>query len=190
MGVESGSQQVLDAMDKGLLISEVVEARQRLRRSWDPRLLLFAVWISRRGPGTIFSRPIASSRTTRPDDIGVSVSYPLPNTRFYEKVQAELGRKRNWTDSDDLCVMFKADYNDEFYHALRDALHAEVDSWHGQLSAPTQVTRLWQRVAELEPVSRNPDATRFSFGGNEIATARPSRSFCPFANCLHAAREA
>ena len=45
-------------------------------------------------------------------------------------MQAQLGSKRNWTDSDDLCVMFTAAYNDEFYHALRDALHAEVDSWH------------------------------------------------------------
>ena len=46
-------------------------------------------------------------RRTRPDDIGVSVSYPLPNTRFYERVRQQLGSKRNWRDSDDLSVIFK-----------------------------------------------------------------------------------
>ena len=41
-------------------------------------------------------------RDTRPDDIGVSVSYPLPGTKFFERVQAQLGDKTNWSDSEDL----------------------------------------------------------------------------------------
>jgi radical SAM superfamily enzyme YgiQ (UPF0313 family) len=99
-------------------------------------------------------------RETRPDDVGVSVSYPLPNTRFYERVQHQLGAKRNWRDSDDLCVTFTAAYKNEFYLALRDALHAEVDAWHAPLShAPAKIAGLWQRIGELEPVSRNPRPT-------------------------------
>ena len=47
-------------------------------------------------------------RDTRPDDIGVSFSYPLPGTAFFDRVQAQIGSKRNWTDSDDLCLMFTA----------------------------------------------------------------------------------
>ncbi len=72
---------------------------------------------------------IALVRRLRPDDIGISFSYPLPGTHFYERVQAQLGSKRNWTDSDDLCIMFKAAYKTDFYRAVREALHAEVDSW-------------------------------------------------------------
>ncbi len=56
--------------------------------------------------------------------------------------------------------MFTAEYNDTFYHAVRDALHAEVDSWRNQ-AAREQVASLWQRVTELEPISRNPSPTRF-----------------------------
>ncbi|MFN8394974.1 MAG: hypothetical protein U0176_10030 [Bacteroidia bacterium] len=52
---------------------------------------------------------------TMPDDIGVSVSYPLPGTGFYEKVKSELSQKANWTDSDDLDTMFKNKYSAEFY---------------------------------------------------------------------------
>ena len=37
---------------------------------------------------------IAMVWRTRPDDIGVSVSYPLPGTKFYQLVETQLGQKR------------------------------------------------------------------------------------------------
>jgi anaerobic magnesium-protoporphyrin IX monomethyl ester cyclase len=131
---------------------------------------------------------IALVRLTRPYDIGVSVSYPLPNTRFYQKVQAELGGKRNWTDSDDLCVMFTAEYQDAFYHAIRDALHAEVDSWRTP-DAGNQVERLWHRVSELEPQSRNASPTRFRIEGAEASTVEHSQ-LIPLCQISGATREA
>ncbi len=109
MGVESGSQKVLDAMDKGLLISEVIEARHRLGQAGIRACYFLQFGYPGEGWGEI-QQTIALVRATRPDDIGVSVSYPLPNTVFHRKVQSGLGRKRNWTDSDDLCVMFTAEY--------------------------------------------------------------------------------
>jgi anaerobic magnesium-protoporphyrin IX monomethyl ester cyclase len=160
MGVESGSQKVLDSMDKGLLISEVIEARHRLRQAGIRACYFLQFGYPGEGWREI-QQTIALVRTTRPDDIGVSVSYPLPNTVFHRKVQSELGRKRNWMDSDDLCVMFTAEYTDEFYHALRDALHREVDSWQSTSSGGDEVSELWQRVADMEPVSRNLNPTQF-----------------------------
>ena len=79
--------------------------------------------------GSELQETIEFVRENRPDDIGISFSYPLPGTAFYEKVRTQLGRKRNWSDSDDLCIMFKAAYTTDFYRAVRNALHAEVDSW-------------------------------------------------------------
>ena len=63
---------------------------------------------------------------TRPDDIGVSVAYPLPGTKFFELVKRELGAKRNWDDSDDLDMMFFGTYRSELYRSVRDLLHAQV----------------------------------------------------------------
>ena len=57
--------------------------------------------------------------------------------------------------------MFKAAYKTEFYRAVRDALHAEVDSWsESQMTAEsrTQIDSLWRLVDELEPVSRDTEA--------------------------------
>jgi radical SAM superfamily enzyme YgiQ (UPF0313 family) len=191
MGVESGSQKVLDAMDKGLLVAEIVAARKLLRKA-DIRACYFLQFGY---PGETWSdiqQTVSLVRGTRPDDIGVSLSYPLPNTPFYDKVQAELGRKRNWTDSDDLCVMFKAAYTDEFYHTLRDALHAEVDSWHEASSIAitrAEAANLWQRVIELEPLSRNANATSFYL--DEPQSGRSGESqFVPLRHLSVAVREA
>jgi anaerobic magnesium-protoporphyrin IX monomethyl ester cyclase len=59
-----------------------------------------------------------------------------------------------------LCVMFRAAYKDEFYIALRNALHAEVNSWKASDSSErVDAGFLWQQVFELEPKARNAEAT-------------------------------
>jgi anaerobic magnesium-protoporphyrin IX monomethyl ester cyclase len=56
--------------------------------------------------------------------------------------------------------MFRATYKDEFYKALRDALHAEVNSWRSDDSSEAvDAGLLWQQVLELEPKTRNDEAT-------------------------------
>lgn len=187
MGVESGSQAILDSMDKGLCVSEVVDARLRLRQAG-----IRACYFLQFGyPGETWrdiQQTIALVRLTRPHDVGISVSYPLPSTRFYDKVRAQLGSKRNWTDSDDLCVMFTAEYKDAFYHALRDALHAEVDSWR-IAAGHDRVSGLWKRVAELEGISRNASPTRFR--ADETPRRSKERSqFLPLGQIASAGKEA
>jgi hypothetical protein len=86
----------------------------------------------------------------------------LPGTEFYERVRAQIGAKSNWTDSDDLCVMFTAAYNNEFYLALRDALHAEVDSWKpGSAISAARIRATWEHLQQRESSARNSGATEF-----------------------------
>jgi radical SAM superfamily enzyme YgiQ (UPF0313 family) len=179
MGVESGSQAVLDAMEKGLKLNEVRSARRLLKEAG-----IRACFFLQFGyPGETWAElqeTITLVREMRPDDVGISFSYPLPGTAFYERVQAQLGQKRNWTDSDDLCIMFKAAYKTDFYRAVRDALHAEVDSWNeSEVTHETSalLEALWSTVDELEPVSRDPDAFSFQSDGSAFA----SSAFVPVA---------
>jgi radical SAM superfamily enzyme YgiQ (UPF0313 family) len=170
MGVESGSQAVLNGMDKGLKLASVSSARERLRKA-NIRTCYFLQFGYPGETWLELQQTIELVRETRPDDIGISFSYPLPGTAFYERVQAELGRKRNWNDSDDLCIMFKASHTTEFYRAVREALHAEVDSWQRRIEdgeAQMDVQALWQRVFELEPVSRNSGAYSLSGGASTL----------------------
>src|SRR5271156_2853541 len=193
MGVESGSQKVLDAMEKGLRVEQVIAARENLKREG----VLACYFLQLGYPGEQWveiQKTVALVRETRPDDVGVSFSYPLPNTRFHARVREQLGGKQNWSDSGDLCVMFKGAYKDEFYRDIRDALHAEVDSWQATDRSARDKNRLrdaWKRIALLEPVSRNPEAISFSDIANEVASGTSSNRsvFVPIHGLLASAGE-
>jgi radical SAM superfamily enzyme YgiQ (UPF0313 family) len=186
MGVESGSQKILDAMKKGLKLSAVYAARERLAAAGIRACYFLQFGYSGEGWAEIYET-VQLVRRTRPDDIGVSLSYPLPGTGFFERVQAQLGIKRNWTDSDDLCTIHTASYSDNFYHALRDALHAEVAAWHApsDSSSPSTCESLWSRVYELEPVCRNRNVLSLP---PESPHRSPQSTFLPLEGLFAAAR--
>jgi anaerobic magnesium-protoporphyrin IX monomethyl ester cyclase len=125
LGVESGSQTVLDAMDKGTDVRQIPVVRERLRRAG-----IRACYFLQLGyAGEAFPDIMATVqlvRDTLPDDIGVSVSYPLPGTRFHEMVKAQLGDQDHWHDSNDLAMMFQGTYQTPFYRHLHRLLHKEL----------------------------------------------------------------
>ncbi len=158
LGAESGSQKILDAMDKGTRVDQIAKARKNLRNEG-----IRACYFLQFGyPGETWEdiqKTIELVRETRPDDIGVSVSYPLPGTKFFERVHGELGQKSNWSDSEDLSMMFRGAYTDTFYRALHDYLHALADSWNSAKTSETgyqdRSRDLWSQVVALEKVCRN-----------------------------------
>ena len=125
MGAESGSQRILDAMEKGIRVEQIRQARENLRRH-GIRACMFLQFGYLGEEWQDIESTIRLVRDTKPDDIGVSVSYPMPNTRFHQIVKAQLGAKDNWSDSGDLATMFQGQLPAEFYRALADALHLEV----------------------------------------------------------------
>jgi len=146
LGVESGSQRILDAMDKGTRIDQIREATRTLRAHG-----IRACWFIQLGYlGEAWDdilRTRDAIRDEQPDDIGVSVSYPLPGTAFYERVKNLLGSKTNWAHSGDLDMMFPGTYRTEFYRAIRDLLHEEVRQ-------RTALEHRWAELAKWEPTAR------------------------------------
>jgi anaerobic magnesium-protoporphyrin IX monomethyl ester cyclase len=125
IGAESGSQRVLDAMNKGTTVAEILAARARLQAVG----IRVGFFIQLGYLGEELMDVLATRRlleTARPDDVGVSVSYPLPGTRFHELVKEQLRGKTHWQESDDLEMMFQGTYRSEFYRAVRDLLHDQV----------------------------------------------------------------
>jgi len=149
LGAESGSQKILDAMDKGTRVEQIAEATRRLQEAG-----IRACWFLQFGyPGETFDDVLATVRLVRehrPDDVGVSVSYPLPGTRFFAMVQAELGEKTRWQDSNDLAMMFQGTYQTPFYRKLRQLLHREVDLRNRQRREGDDG---WDPVAELDALA-------------------------------------
>lgn len=122
LGAESGSQKILDAMDKGITVDQIAESR-RMLGAHGIRTAFFLQFGYLGETQEDIEATFQMLARTMPDDIGVSVSYPLPGTRFYEKVQADLGSKTNWTDSDELALMFRNTHSPAYYKRLHRYVH-------------------------------------------------------------------
>jgi len=124
IGAESGSQKILDAMEKGTTVEQIRVANRRLKAAG----IEVGFFLQFGYPGETredVERTLELVRECRPDDIGVSVSYPLPGTRFYERIKRQLGEKRNWNDSADISMIYRGPYPTAFYQALYRVVHKE-----------------------------------------------------------------
>ena len=134
MGAESGSQKILDAMDKGTSVPQIYEARRLLGGVG----IDVAFFLQFGYPGETredIELTLKLVREALPDDIGISVSYPLPGTRFYERVRSQLGPRQNWIDSDDLAMLYHGPFPQAFYRQLHTVVHREF-----------RMRRAWQTI--------------------------------------------
>ncbi len=146
VGAESGSQKILDAMDKGTQLSQIHDAT-RLLKLKKVKVAFFIQFGYLGETKKDIAKTIAMIKELQPDNIGVSVSYPLPGTKFYEMVKDDLNLKSNWTDSDDLAMMFQGTFNTNYYKKLHRYVHKEY--------------RKSQAVANYKSFLRNPFSTSF-----------------------------
>jgi hypothetical protein len=124
-------------MEKGTRVEQIVEATRRLHAANIEVgfFLQFGYPVENRED---IERTLQMVRDCQPDDIGISVSYPLPGTKFYERVKSQLGEKQNWLDSNDLAMLYKGPYTTEFYRQLHTVVHKEF-----------RARRTWRELVSL-----------------------------------------
>jgi radical SAM superfamily enzyme YgiQ (UPF0313 family) len=141
IGAESGSQKILDAMEKGTTVEQIRGAAARLRAHGIE--VGFFLLFGYPGEGLAeIEQTLALVRECRPDDIGISVAYPMPGTPFHERVRAQIGPKQNWVDSNDLAMMYHGPFSTAFYRTLHRVVHKEF-----RLQHPTSRGTGWRQAA-------------------------------------------
>ena len=177
VGAESGSQKILDAMDKDTRVEDIYRAAERLHKVGIE--VCFFLQFGYPGEGwEDIQQTLTMIRECQPDDIGISVSYPLPGTKFYDNVKLQLGEKTNWVDSDDLAMLYKGPYIQEFYRVLHHRVHQEFrarQAWRNVAAAlkrpatlrpshlrqaasiPVNLTRLSKSTSKLRKLAQIPN---------------------------------
>ena len=154
MGAESGSQKILDAMDKGTRIEQIHEAARTLKEA-EIRVGFFLQFGYPGETRQDIEKTIQLVRDCDPDDIGISVSYPMPGTKFFEAVRDQMGQKQNWQDSNDLAMLYEGPFPTDFYRKLHSVVHKEFrarKAWKS-LKNGRDVARLGYNLLTL-PVAR------------------------------------
>ncbi len=160
LGAESGSQKILDAMEKGDKVEDIYRAAALLHENG----IQVGFFLQFGYPGEQWEdvqKTLKMVRECMPDDIGISVSYPLPGTIFFERVKLELGKKQNWVDSDDLAMLYRGPYLQEFYRVLHGRVHFEFrlrrawknHDWKGIVKTPYYLFGMTQTELRLRTMS-------------------------------------
>lgn len=150
VGAESGSQKILDAMDKGTTVQQIGDAT-RLLRKHGIRVGFFLQFGYLGETDADIDATLRMVEELQPDDIGISVSYPLPGTEFFDKVKDQLGGKQNWTDSDELALMFRNTHRPAFYKRLHRYVHKRFRR--------RQALNEWRNIVHA-PLRKRPDLRR------------------------------
>ncbi|HTE27806.1 B12-binding domain-containing radical SAM protein [Flavitalea sp.] len=152
MGAESGSQKILDAMDKGIQVNQIKVATELLKaNNIKPCFFIQFGYLGETRDDIDLT--IKMINRLLPHEIGISVSYPLPGTVFYEKVKTQLHKKSNWTDSDEMVLMFRNTYSPSYYKQLHRYVHKNyrkhlaIENLRALVKTPLRATRKMTRKA-------------------------------------------
>lgn len=189
VGVESGSQRMLDVMNRGTRLAEVERAAASLRAEG-----IRQFWFLMLGyPGETLEdieATLALFRRFSPEEYSVSIAVPVPGTRFYDSVKDRLrGPTSRAAGSGGRSLLYEAAYPESLYHweQARFGLEAAIRRAHGKVPPEMleEVTALVDRfhaavAAPLlgggrrgPPRSTSPSVQRWTAGSRR--PLRPSR---------------
>ncbi|HEY7392727.1 MAG TPA: radical SAM protein [Bryobacteraceae bacterium] len=125
IGSESGSQRILDAMDRGVTV-EQVRAAVELCRANGIQTGMFLMWGYDGEEIEDIEATIAHVKRCRPDVCLTTVSYPIKGTGYYKRVQERLVSVRAWSESTDREYRIRGRHSRRFYRHADDLLRSEL----------------------------------------------------------------
>ena len=100
IGSESGSQKILDAMQRGVTV-EQVRKRSRLCRAHGIQTGMFLMWGYEGEEPSDIEATVEHVKTCLPDVFLTTVSYPIKGTPYYDEVAPRLVGIGDWARSSD-----------------------------------------------------------------------------------------
>lgn len=174
LGAESGSQKVLDAMNKGAKVSQIYRAAEICKKLGVETYFFMMVGY----PGEEWEDLLLSVkllRETLPDTFSTTIAYPLPGTKFYEEVRDRLMFDGEWNlewdyTAENKLLFKRGRYNTTFYRWVARWFHKEWEDARLRAGAPASLREraevlagLWLTRAMVRALGRLPGAQMIRF---------------------------
>lgn len=152
IGSESGSQRVLDAMERGVKV-EQVRAAIALAKSRGIKAGMFLMW-GYEGEGIEdIEATVDHVKLSEPDVFLTTVSYPIKGTPYFEEVSPRLVNLKAWADGSDRDYQIRGRHSRRFYQFADQLLRSEVElsrmgaGANGNGVAAVSASELRQKIA-------------------------------------------
>ena len=125
IGSESGSQRILDAMERGVTVEEVQTAVGQLKQH-GIQTGMFLMWGYEGEDLSDIEATYRHVKDCKPDVFLTTVSYPIAGTPYYEDVASKLVQLGEWNVSTDRDVRIRGRHSRRFYKMADQLLRSET----------------------------------------------------------------
>lgn len=146
IGSESGSQRILNAMQRGVTV-EQVRAAVELAHDHDIQVGMFLMWGYEGEELEDIAATVEHVKLTNPDVFFTTVAYPIKGTPYFDRVRDRVQLMKAWADGSDRDYEILGRHGREFYRL--------ADRWlRNEVAAYREAARDSQRAAALESEAR------------------------------------
>ena len=149
IGSESGSQRILDSMQRGVRVEQVRQAVE-LCRNHGIQSGMFLMWGYEGEEISDVEATVDHVRRCRPDIFFTTVSYPIKGTPYYERVSQKLINLRPWQESTDRDLTIKGRHSRRFYQHADELLKQTMAPSPDTVGIEQARQALWQTSQEVE----------------------------------------
>jgi radical SAM superfamily enzyme YgiQ (UPF0313 family) len=121
IGSESGSQRILDAMQRGVKVEQVRQAVSLCKKN-GIQSGMFLMWGYEGEDISDVEATVDHVKQCRPDVFFTTVAYPIKGTPYFERVQQKLVNLRPWHESTDREAMIQGRHSRKFYEHADELL--------------------------------------------------------------------
>jgi radical SAM superfamily enzyme YgiQ (UPF0313 family) len=149
IGSESGSQRLLDSMDRGVKVEQVQRAIA-MTRARNIQSGMFLMWGYEGEEMQDIEATIDHVRKAQPDIFFTTVSYPIKGTPYYSEIQSKLVQLKPWGQSSDREIKIHGRHSRDYYAHADKLLRAEVQLARlnqGSSGDPSDIHQLETQIA-------------------------------------------
>jgi radical SAM superfamily enzyme YgiQ (UPF0313 family) len=157
IGSESGSQKILDGMERGVTV-EQVQRSTKLAQAHGIKVGMFLMWGYEGEELEDIAATVEHVKRSNPDVFLTTVSYPIKGTGYFEKVRDKIELPVDWADGSDRDYVVAGRRGREYYKLADRWLRSEVEASRIEAHDPA-------RAAELMGAARQARAAMQGWGG-------------------------
>jgi anaerobic magnesium-protoporphyrin IX monomethyl ester cyclase len=147
IGSESGSQRILDGMERGVTV-EQVQRSTKLAQAHGIQVGMFLMWGYEGEELEDIEATVEHVKVSKPDVFLTTVSYPIRGTGYFEKVRDKVTLPVAWSDASDREHVVIGRRGKDYYKLADQWLRSEVEAARVEGQDP-------HRAAELKQAARN-----------------------------------
>jgi len=143
IGSESGSQRILDAMERGVTVAQVQKA-VGLAQGHGIQVGMFLMWGYEGEQLEDIAATVEHVKRTNPDVFFTTLAYPIKGTPYFDAVEDRVSLATTWSDSTDRDYLVAGRPGKDYYRLADQWLRSEVEAQRITAADPEQAARLYE----------------------------------------------